>query len=199
MSNTPPPATPPLPATDGAKSALFQARTSPSLHAACQQKLARLGTTQSRVINMLMKDWLQSSSPDKMPVDPSRLVGKPRKRKDIWLNSALLDAVEKRAAADGLPVATWIASLIQSALMADPVILDKEMMALEQQVREISALGRNLNQIAHHLNSGTLKGHPADVLAARMDMLRDIQSGIEQLRSRSNALIRARRKAWGIE
>jgi len=176
---------------------VFRARTTAQLHAECQREFARLGTDQAKVINMLMETWLRSPR-TATAIDPSRLVGKPRRRKDIWLNETLLEEVEKRAAADGLPVATWIALLIQSALMADPVVLDKELLALENQIRELSAIGRNLNQITHHLNTESARGDPPDTRKIKMDLIEKIQSEIKQLRTESHALIRARRKAWGL-
>jgi len=177
---------------------VFIARADPQLHAACQREFARLGTTQTKVINMAMERWLHGSKPE-IPVAPAQLIGKPRKRKDIWLNKGLLEAVEKRAAADGLPVATWIASLIQSALMAEHVVLDREVLALEAQVRELSAVGRNLNQIAHHMNKEARLGIPPKIERLEMKLLKEIVLEINKLRGESRNLIRARRKAWGLK
>jgi len=82
--------------------------------------------------------------------------------------------------------------------MAESVVLDKELLALENQIRELSAIGRNLNQITHHLNAESARGDPPDTRKIKMDLIEKIQSEIKQLRTESHALIRARRKAWGL-
>jgi len=175
----------------------FRARTTPQLYAECQKEFTRRGTNQAKVINMLMERWLHGSQSRK-EVEPTKLAGQPRRRKDIWLNAALMEEMEQRAAADGLPVATWITSLIQSALMAEPVVLERELFALESQVRELSAIGRNLNQIAHHLNSEALQGMPTNAMNVRLQTLEQVHHEVKNLRKETLALVRARRKAWGL-
>ena len=178
------------------KQVIFRARTDPHLYDACRREFERLGTDQAKVINMLMTSWLRRAKPP-LPVPSEKLVGQPRRRKDIWLNAALYEETERRAKADGLPVATWIASLIQSALMADVVLLDKELFAFEEQIREVAAIGRNLNQIARHLNTDYVKGEPPDVTRLKIELIEELQREIRRLRFESYALIRARRQAWG--
>ena len=55
--------------------------------------------------------------------------------------------------AEGFPSRpAYIKSLLYSVLDRKPIINDKEIFALDRSSRELMAIGRNLNQIAHALN-----------------------------------------------
>jgi uncharacterized protein (DUF1778 family) len=60
----------------------------------------------------------------------------------------------ERAAARGMPSATYLAVLARSHLRNLAPLPETERKAFERGVAEISAIGRNLNQIARHLNQG---------------------------------------------
>ena len=60
----------------------------------------------------------------------------------------------ERAAARGMPAATYLAVLARSHLRNLAPLPETERKAFERGVAEISAIGRNLNQIARHLNQG---------------------------------------------
>ncbi len=60
----------------------------------------------------------------------------------------------ERAAARGMPAATYLAVLARSHLRNLAPLPETERKAFERGVVELSAIGRNLNQIARHLNQG---------------------------------------------
>jgi uncharacterized protein (DUF1778 family) len=60
----------------------------------------------------------------------------------------------ERAAARGMPAATYLAVLARSHLRNLAPLPETERKAFERGVAELSAIGRNLNQIARHLNQG---------------------------------------------
>ena len=60
----------------------------------------------------------------------------------------------ERATARGMPAATYLAVLARSHLRHLAPIPETERKAFERGVAELSAIGRNLNQIARHLNQG---------------------------------------------
>jgi uncharacterized protein (DUF1778 family) len=60
----------------------------------------------------------------------------------------------ERAAARGMPSATYLAVLARAHLRNLAPLPEAERKAFERGVAEISAIGRNLNQIARHLNQG---------------------------------------------
>jgi antitoxin component of RelBE/YafQ-DinJ toxin-antitoxin module len=60
----------------------------------------------------------------------------------------------ERAASRGMPSATYLAVLARSHLRNLAPLPETERKAFERGVAELSAIGRNLNQIARHLNQG---------------------------------------------
>jgi hypothetical protein len=60
----------------------------------------------------------------------------------------------ERATARGMPAATYLAVLARSHLRHLSPLPETERKAFERGVAELSAIGRNLNQIARHLNQG---------------------------------------------
>jgi hypothetical protein len=58
------------------------------------------------------------------------------------------------ATARGVPTGTYVSFLIRSHLRSLPPLLAQELAALKSSLAELSAIGRNLNQIAHALNRG---------------------------------------------
>ena len=60
----------------------------------------------------------------------------------------------ERAAARAMPAATYLAVLARSHLRNLTPLPEAERKAFELGVAELSAIGRNLNQIARHLNRG---------------------------------------------
>src|SRR6185312_9030388 len=62
--------------------------------------------------------------------------------------------LKERAAARGVPSATYIAALMRSHLRGITPLMKEERLALDRVVSELSAVGRNLNQMARALNRG---------------------------------------------
>ena len=61
--------------------------------------------------------------------------------------------LRERAAARGLPAATYVSYLVRSHLRRLAPLPDAELKALKHAIGEISAIGRNLNQIARRVNA----------------------------------------------
>ena len=60
----------------------------------------------------------------------------------------------ERAAARGMPSATYLAVLARSHLRNLPPLPEAERRAFERGVAELSTIGRNINQIARRVNQG---------------------------------------------
>jgi len=72
----------------------------------------------------------------------------------IRLSSKEHELLVKRIQQEGFPSKTsWLKNVVQFLLKRDPVLTDAEINALRESNRELAAIGRNLNQIAHVLNS----------------------------------------------
>lgn len=102
-------------------------------------------------------------------------------------------AATKRAKTKGMSVAKWATSLIQSHLSREPVVTDREVIALNAVSRELGAIGRNVNQIAKALNSA-IDG----IERSRVDLgeLEKLSKSIELSRKVIRALVIKSQQSW---
>lgn len=90
-----------------------------------------------------------------------------KKRIEVKLTPSERAAADKRAAAEGFASTNlWIAATVRAALTNMPQFGKFEIDALGQSNHELLAIGRNLNQIAKHLNAsdGDLAGYDAELV-----------------------------------
>jgi Bacterial mobilisation protein (MobC) len=95
-----------------------------------------------------------------------------------------------RAAARGLPAATYVSVLTRAHLRSLSPLPKVELLALRRTVSELGSIGRNLNQIARAANQGERTGGPT-----RED-LRAILRVCEGLRDHVKGLLTANIKSW---
>ena len=76
----------------------------------------------------------------------------PNGRLSIRLRADDLILLRDRAESRGMPAATYISFVVRSHLRRVTPIPDRELQALKHAIGEISAIGRNLNQIARVAN-----------------------------------------------
>ena len=100
--------------------------------------------------------------------------------------------LRERAAARGMPVATYVSVLLRSHLRSLAPLPSAELIALKASVTELGAIGRNLNQIARAANgSGRLAGPSRADLEALLRVC-------ESLRVHVKALLNANLRSWVI-
>lgn len=94
------------------------------------------------------------------PVVPSGRISIRLPKDDILL-------LRERALARGMPGATYVSLLVRSHLRILTPLPDPELKVLKEAIGELSAVGRNINQIARASNSGEWSAGPsrADLLA----------------------------------
>jgi predicted DNA binding CopG/RHH family protein len=152
---------------------------------------ARQNLSESALLKRLVEQMLASAEIDDVaepvaPPDPRdarvtvRLVPEDR---------ALL---RERAAARSMPAATYVSVLVRSHLRRVAPLPDQELSSLQEAVRELAALGRNLNTMARLLHQDARQAVPGrqEVYA----MLRIC----EALRDHVRALIKANLISWDI-
>lgn len=102
-------------------------------------------------------------------------------------------AATKRAKTKGMSLAKWATSLIQSHLSREPVVTDREVIALNAVSRELGAIGRNVNQIAKALNSA-IDG----IERSRVDLgeLEKLSKSIDLSRRVIRALVIKSQQSW---
>jgi hypothetical protein len=98
--------------------------------------------------------------------------------------------LRERAAARGMPAATYVSVLTRSHLRSLSPLPKEELLALRRTVSELGSVGRNLNQIARAANQGERSSGPG-----RED-LRAILRVCEGLRDHVKRLLSANIKSW---
>ncbi len=96
----------------------------------------------------------------------------------------------ERAAARGMAPATYVSVLARSHLRSLTPLPKEELLALKRAVAELSAIGRNLNQIARVASQG---GRTA---AIGREEVRAMLRVAEALRYHMKALLRANERSW---
>ena len=152
---------------------------------------ARQSLSESALLKRLVEQMLASAGIDDVadpivPPDPRdarltiRLVPEDR---------ALL---RERAAARIMPVATYVSVLIRSHLRRLAPLPDRELSSLQAAVRELAAIGRNLNTMTRLLQQDARQAVPG-----RQDALAMLRI-CEALRDHVRALIKANLISWDI-
>ena len=110
------------------------------------------GLTQSSLLQRLID---RATEPVQMPAGNAAHEGRVGSRSDrlyvrLYPDDRLLLA--ERAQVRGMPSATYLAVLARSHLRRLPPLPEAERQAFERCVAELSAIGRNLNQVARRAN-----------------------------------------------
>src|SRR6185312_11186 len=148
--------------------------------------------TESAVVRQLLEVVLRTS----MVNGTMRLDDTPKPNREIRLsvrldpNDGLL--LKERAAARCVPPATYVAALVRSHLRGITPLLKEERHALDCVVAELTAVGRNLNQVARALNRG-------QSVAPRRDDVQAMLRVCGALRDHVKALLAAYKKSWNQE
>jgi hypothetical protein len=97
--------------------------------------------------------------------------------------------LSSRATSRGMRSATYVALLVRSHLRGMTPIPKEELQAFKRCIAELSAIGRNLNQVARALNQG--KG-----AAPGREDVRAMLKVAEGLRDHFKALLKANEQSW---
>ena len=124
--------------------------------------------------------------PDSARVRPEHL--------DVRLPLFLADGVRERAVSRGMSASRWMASLIQSHLMQDPVMAGDAIEVLRASNCELRTVGTLLNQIAHALNS-----HCEETDRLKPGMIDEVMASIKENQAAIRALVRQSQNEWGVK
>jgi hypothetical protein len=138
-----------------------------------------------------------SASPEPLSVDLAEL-GEPgaleTAKITVRLPRFLKKRAEGRARLVGMGTGRWVGAFIQSNLMNLPVLTDRELQAVEVSIRELSAIGRNINQIARALNEAHYQTE-----RVKVEKLAELAELIKSVRSSIRGLVRASKNSWKAE
>lgn len=99
--------------------------------------------------------------------------------------------LRERSAARGLASATYVAVLVRAHLRNLSPLPKEELKALKRSIAELSAIGRNLNQLARAANQGQR-------VTAGNDVLWTLLKACEALRNHTKGLIQANEESWEV-
>jgi hypothetical protein len=172
-----------------AADAFIQCRVTPEIKALVRTLARRDQITESALIKQLLEVVLRPSAAAGL----SRLEP-PRSPRDMRLYVRLDPAdrllLNERAAARGMPSATYVAVLVRSHLRNLAPLPKQELLALKSAVAELGAIGRNLNQIARAMNQGGRVAGPG-----REELRAMLQVG-NALRDHVKSLLAGNAKSW---
>jgi hypothetical protein len=166
-------------------------RVPAEIKARVRELAAREGATESALLKNLLRTVLREPIQPVTPLPPTVSVPKGRaSRLYIRVSSADGRLLRERAGARGLAPATYASLLIRVHLHGGAPLPKAEYLALRQAVLEVSAIGRNLNQIARALHSD---GKPSGPGRAEVQMMLKIATGLKE---HFKALLQANERAW---
>ncbi len=172
-----------------AADAFIQCRVTPETKALIQGLADRERITESALVRQLLEVVLRTSAAQAIPHPDEE----PRSNRDVRLYVRLDPSdrllLKERAAARCVPPATYVAALLRSHLRGIAPLLKEERYALDRVVAELTAIGRNLNQVARALDRGQ------SVTPRRDDVQAMLRVSVA-LRDHVKALLAANEKSW---
>jgi hypothetical protein len=125
-----------------------------------------------------------------IPMEVSRVGRDARLTVRLRADDQLL--LRERASARGMPAATYVSVLVRSHLRGLTRLTHEERLALKESIAELSAIGRNLNQIARAANQC------GRVVGPTREELRAILKACEALRGHVRGVLKANAVSWQV-
>jgi antitoxin component of RelBE/YafQ-DinJ toxin-antitoxin module len=172
--------------------AFIQCRVTSETKALIQAVADRERITESTLVRQLLETVLRTATVGAdLGVDPPAKVSR-EARLSIRLAPDDRAFLTERAAARDMAAATYVSVLVRAHLRALAPLPEAELMALKRAIAELSAIGRNLNQIARVANQG---GRTAAI--GRNEVMAMLKVA-EALRDHMKALLRANERTWRV-
>ncbi|HTD12704.1 MAG TPA: plasmid mobilization relaxosome protein MobC [Steroidobacteraceae bacterium] len=170
--------------------AFIQCRVPSEMKSFVRALAERRGITESRLIKQLLAVVLRAAALADVPA--AAAPHKVSRETRLYVRLAAEDwrLLKERSSARGLPSATYISLLVRAHLRDVAPLPKTEYLALKQSVVELTAIGRNLNQIARVANHD---GRPALPGRAEVGAMLKVAEG---LRDHFRALLSANERSW---
>lgn len=151
---------------------------------------ARGLTTNELILSLVARELEASAVPPAAPEpgDPTP------KRVSLTLPAFVCDLAAVRARSRAMKTARWIAALVQSNLLTDPVLFEDELREVDRTARQLAALGKNLNQVAKALNQAHFETE-----RVKLSELTSLRRAVTESRDAIRSLIRSSRNVWVVE
>jgi hypothetical protein len=157
-----------------------------ALHAAAQRQQLTESALLKRILELMLQTAPVPQAEIESPADPVR-----RARLYVRLTADDWASLRERAATRNMAPATYAANVLRTHLRGRAQLLQAELAMVKEAVRELRAIGVNLNQIALIANrDGRTSGPTREDLAAFLKICTGMRDHIA-------ALVRANAKSWG--
>jgi hypothetical protein len=150
----------------------------------------REGINESTLVKQLLNVMLRTTALSDLPAPAAPDKGSRDARLYVRLAPEDWRLLKERSSARVLAAATYVSLLVRSHLRAAAPLPKAEYLALRQSVLELTAMGRNLNQIARAITQG---GRPALPGRAEIGAMLKI---VEGLRDHFKGLLKANEVSW---
>ncbi len=165
------------------------ARTSPEKKARFGALAASRGMSESALLTLLVDAVLeQNDVPDRAVANAE--VDAATQRVSLRLRPGDRRRVDARAAERNMKPASYVVALIRAHVRHDAPLPAAEMNALKVAVGQLSAVGRNLNQLVHASHAG------AASIGDLVQTLRETVARVEHVRRCVAELVRANLMSW---
>lgn len=172
--------------------AFIQCRVTSATKALIQAVADRERITESALVRQLLETVLRAAPVGADPhLDPPAKVSR-EARLSVRLAPDDRVLLGERAAARDMAAAPYVSVLVRAHLRALAPLPQAELMALKRAIAELSAIGRNLNQIARVANQG---GRTAAI--GRNEVMAMLKVA-EALRDHVKALLKANERTWRV-
>ena len=177
-----------------AAEAFIQCRVSRATKAALRAAAERQQLTESALLKRMLDLVLQTAGAaivdDAADAADDRLAR--QSRLYVRLTRGDRQLLQARSAARCLAPATYASILLRAHLRALTPLPDAELRAIRQSTRELAAIGRNLNQIAHAAHQGR------SGVGVSRDNLMSLLRACEALHGHIRAYVGTNLASWGI-
>lgn len=150
------------------------------------------GLTEAQLLSLIVSQVLSRNPAT--PVAAPNTGGAERRDVRVPLRLAEYKAIQALAETRGWPATVYVAQLVRTHLSQSPRFSDDELLALRRATAELSAIGRNINQIARALNSDPSNAPIAGELPSVM-----LMQVIAEQRTALKSVIKANLAAWGVD
>jgi hypothetical protein len=144
---------------------------------------------EAQFLRVMIDHVLQNAPPVSAEL---RRAGGNRVQVNIGLTPDEHRQVVQLAGQQGIGRTTWIVNLIRAHVTREPQFAPLEVDGLMESNRQLAAIGRNLNQIARHLNLNLNASYPVS------EVIVELAQEIKQHRTKVAGLMDANLNRWGM-
>lgn len=156
----------------------------------CREK----GVTEADLLRRMIRRILGDSIDTGEGKRPASAVKEGSNNLTLRLNGSEIRKIERRAEEEGFSFRTsWAVAVLRQALSSAPVLTGDEVKAIRESNRELAAIGRNLNQVAHAINID-----PRNEDQITPELFEELRDHLAKHREKVSNLLDLALNRWGV-